>query len=129
MIIRNNFGINPVIGKEQNQQKQVERSKTTGDKSFQSILQDKLNKDVDLKFSKHAKVRLESRNIELTQQQNERLGKGVKKAEEKGVKDSLILCDNLAFLVSVENKTVVTALNGQELKDNVFTNIDGAVIV
>jgi flagellar operon protein len=99
------------------------------DNLFENILKEKLGTNTDIKFSKHAQQRLETRKIRLSEQQNQRLGEGVKKAEEKGVKDSLILCDNLAFVVSIQNKTVVTALNGDELKNNVFTNIDGAVIV
>jgi flagellar operon protein len=53
----------------------------------------------------------------------------VAKAESKGVKDTLVLMDDLAFVVNIRNKTVITAVNSNELKENVFTNIDGAVIV
>lgn len=96
---------------------------------FDSILQEKLNVSEGLKFSKHAELRLQARNINLTQAQKERMNQAVAKAESKGVKDSLVLMDNMAFVVNVRNKTVITAANSNELKDNVFTNIDGAVIV
>jgi flagellar operon protein len=132
MIINNQFPLKPVVGNEQNKTEQIVKKNNQegiGSKSFDRILKDNLDESKSLKFSKHAQMRLENRNIRLTEQQNQRLGEGVKKAQEKGVKDSLILCDNLAFVVSVKNKTVVTALNGEELKTNVFTNIDGAVIV
>ena len=68
------------------------------------------------------------RNIELTREQMERLNQGKIEAGEKGIKDSLILIDQLAFIVNVPNNTVVTAMDQTENNNNVFTNIDGAVI-
>ncbi len=81
----------------------------------------------ELKFSKHANERLASRNIDLTDDQLERLESGAKKASEKGINESLVMVDNLAFIVNVKNNTVITAVNDGE--DRVFTNIDGAVIM
>jgi flagellar operon protein len=81
----------------------------------------------ELKFSKHANERLASRNIDLTDDQLERLEIGAKKAGEKGIKESLVMVDDLAFIVSVPNNTVITAVN--DSNDKVFTNIDGAVII
>ncbi|GAE88971.1 flagellar hook associated protein [Acetivibrio straminisolvens JCM 21531] len=72
-------------------------------------------------------MRLQARNINLTDAQKEKISKAVQKAEEKGVKDSLVLIDDIAFVVNVRNRTVITAVNSNELKENVFTNIDGAV--
>ncbi|MDE7313749.1 MAG: flagellar protein [Eubacterium sp.] len=82
-----------------------------------------------LKFSKHASMRLENRNISLSREQNERLESGVRKAGEKGIQDSLVIVDSLAFIVNIPNKTVVTALEKSEADENIFTNIDGAVII
>ena len=82
-----------------------------------------------LKFSKHASARLQDRNIELSDAQLDRLNAGMQKANEKGINESLVLMDQMAFIVNVKNSTVITAMNGKEIKDNVFTNIDGAVIV
>nr|WP_242973720.1 MULTISPECIES: TIGR02530 family flagellar biosynthesis protein [unclassified Butyrivibrio] len=82
----------------------------------------------ELKFSKHAANRLQDRNIVLTDEQMARLNMGKIEAGEKGIKDSLILIDQLAFIVNVPNNTVVTAMDQTENKSNVFTNIDGAVI-
>ena len=96
---------------------------------FESILNQKLDDKSEIKFSKHAELRLQSRNISLTQAQKDKMKEAVARAESKGVKDSLVLMDNLAFVVNVRNKTVITAANSNELKENVFTNIDGAVIV
>jgi flagellar operon protein len=97
--------------------------------NFESILKETVNQNNGLKFSKHAELRLQARNINLTQSQKDKMNEAVSIAESKGVKDSLVLMDNLAFVVNVRNRTVITAVNGNELKDNVFTNIDGAVIV
>ncbi len=101
--------------------------------SFQQILEAKKQESVlestELKFSKHATSRLENRNITLTSEQVERLYEGTKQASEKGIKDSLVVMDQLAFIVNVPNSTVVTAMDQTETKNNIFTNIDGAVIV
>ena len=101
--------------------------------SFEEILRQKQNESViessGLKFSKHATNRLLDRNIALTDSQNVRLENGVKQASEKGITESLVLVDSLAFIVNVPNRTVVTALDQTEANSNIFTNIDGAVII
>jgi len=96
---------------------------------FSEILKSKqvVNETGELKFSKHANERLASRNIDLTDNQLERLENGAKKAGEKGISESLVMVDNLAFIVNVKNSMVITAVNDGE--DKVFTNIDGAVIM
>lgn len=81
-----------------------------------------------MKFSKHASQRLTSRNISLSEEQSRRLEDGVKQAGDKGIQESLVLVDSLAFIVNIPNKTVVTAMDQTETLSNVFTNIDGAVI-
>ncbi len=100
---------------------------------FEDILNQKKIQNIPniegLKFSKHATSRLEDRNINLTREQFERLENGTKKAEEKGINESLMIMDNMAFIVNVKNNTVVTAMDQESSKENVFTNIDGAVIV
>lgn len=106
---------------------------TSTEVSFEEVLkaaQDaKLSKESGLRFSKHAAMRLADRNINLTNEQNLRLENGVEKASEKGISESLVLVDSLAFIVNVPNKTVVTAMEQNESDSNIFTNIDGAVIV
>jgi len=101
--------------------------------TFEEILRQKSQMEpvagTELKFSKHAAGRLEDRNISLTKEQLERLNDGARKAEAKGIKDSLVLVDQLAFIVNVPNNTVVTAMDSSETMDNVFTNINGAVIM
>ena len=96
--------------------------------SFEDVLRQRLNEESGIKFSKHAVKRLDERNISLSEEQNVRLEAGIMKAGEKGINDSLVIMDQLAFIVNVPNQTVVTALDKDESNGNVFTNIDGAVI-
>lgn len=98
--------------------------------SFQDVLQQKaLGEAGGLKFSKHAMGRLADRNIELSHAQLERLESGTEKAGQKGIRDSLVIVDQLAFIVNVPNKTVVTAMDSTDTGENIFTNINGAVII
>ena len=97
--------------------------------SFEDIFKQKLESASELKFSKHATQRLDDRNIVLSEEQSLRLEEGVQKAQAKGITDSLVLVDTLAFIVNVPNQTVVTAMDQTESEENIFTNIDGAVIV
>lgn len=90
---------------------------------FDSILADRL------KLSGHAQTRLASRNIELGKEEWDRVLGGVDKAAQKGAKESLVMLDDIALVVSVRNRTVITAMDRENLKNNVFTNIDSAVIV
>jgi len=95
---------------------------------FQQILQQKIGQG-QLKISNHAQMRMNMRNIRLDDRQMAKLSNAVDRAEQKGVKESLILMSDLAFVVSIKNRTVITAVDGPSIKDNIFTNIDGAVIV
>jgi len=94
-------------------------------------LQDVLRQEIrEVKFSQHALNRLEQRNIRLNAGQLDRLGTAVSQAARKGARKSLVLMDNqLAFVVSVRNRTVITALDGDSLKENLFTNIDSAIVI
>ena len=97
--------------------------------SFGDILKQKVEDNrSEVRFSKHAMQRLENRNISLTEGQMNRLNEGLKQANIKGIKESLVLVDELAFIVNVPNSTVITAMNQNSDDDKVFTNIDGAVI-
>lgn len=107
----------------------VESSDTSATSlSFQDILNatEQNSESGVLKFSKHANERLATRNINLSTEQIERLENGTTKAREKGIQESLVMVDNMAFIVNVKNNTVVTAVG--DASDSVFTNIDGAVI-
>ncbi|MCM1086784.1 MAG: flagellar protein [Muribaculaceae bacterium] len=115
-----------------NQNKRVQKNTSPGDGlNFQDILSQKTKapQAEEVKFSKHAANRLVDRNIELTSEQVERLNLGAAKAGAKGINESLVIVDSLAFIVNVPNHTVITAMDQTEADENVFTNIDGAVII
>ena len=115
-----NSRISDLLG---NQPTQPVQPKVQDRTEFDSILQDRL------KVSGHAQTRLQSRNIELDDAAWSRVMSGVEKAAAKGAKESLVLVDNAALVVSIKNRTVITAVDKESLKDNVFTNIDSAVVV
>src|SRR5688500_12090506 len=81
-----------------------------------------------VRFSAHAQQRLDQAAVHLDPQAMSRLEAAVEKAGLKGGKESLILLDDLAFVVSVKNRTVITAVGADRMADNVFTNIDSVVI-
>ncbi|MDD4569156.1 MAG: flagellar protein [Tepidanaerobacteraceae bacterium] len=103
-------------------------AETVSKNAFDQILQQKID-EKELKISQHAQKRLNMRNISLTANHMEKLNSAVDKANQKGIKESLILMNDLAFVVNIKNKTVITAIDGASIKENVFTNIDGAVIL
>ena len=80
-------------------------------------------------FSAHAQGRLDVRQINLTSNDIDKIESAIDRASEKGATDSLLLMDDLAMIVSIKNRTVVTVVDSGRMKDNVFTNIDSAVIV
>ncbi len=93
------------------------------DTSFGRVLSDTADR---VKFSKHAARRLETRNILISDEQQARLEDAAEQAMEKGMTESLVMVDDLAFILNVKNKTIVTAVN--DMSGAVFTNIDGAII-
>ena len=98
--------------------------------SFGEVLSQELDKtSPGVAFSKHAAQRAAQRSIDLSEASMARLNEGVRLAEKKGLNDTLILVDRTAFLVNVPNNTVITAVSGNELDGNVFTNIDGTVVI
>lgn len=107
--------------------------RNTGSASFPDLLQ-QLQQNQRLHFSAHAQNRLNARDIQLTEASMEKLTDAVDRAAAKGARDALVLMpgaasgNDLALVVSVANRTVITAVDGDHLKDNVFTNIDSAVI-
>lgn len=102
----------------------IRPSKPEAAQTFENIL----NKERELTFSTHALERLNQRQISLEPSELIRLEKAVNDAQSKGAKDALILLNRKAFIVSIANKTVITALNSDENEGKVYTNIDSAVI-
>jgi len=107
--------------------KTIKQSNIT--KDFGQILEKIRENDQEIKFSKHATERLNSRNMDLSSEDMLRLKSAFTKANSKGVKDALILMDDKAFIANIHSKTIITTVSKEQLKDNIFTNIDGAVII
>lgn len=82
-----------------------------------------------LRFSAHAMQRLQSRNISLTSDDVNKMNAMADKAAAKGAKNSLFIVRDVAMVVSIKNRTVITAVDSDSMKDNVFTNIDSAAII
>jgi flagellar operon protein len=100
--------------------------------SFGQVLADHLAAaaaQAKLKFSGHAQQRLASRNINLSSEDLQKIGDAVTRAAAKGARESLVLTDKAALVVSVPNRTVITVVDKSQLKENIFTNIDSAVII
>lgn len=98
-------------------------------KPFAEILDTQLKETEGIRFSAHAVRRLDNRGIHLSTADVTRLENGVRKMEEKGAQSSLLLMNDNAYIVSVKNRTVVTALDVNAAQDNVFTNIDSVAIL
>lgn len=96
--------------------------------SFKDVLHEQVAEQKGIKFSGHAQKRLKARNIELSSEQLDRMSDAMDRAAGKGARDSLLMVDNVAAVVSVANRTVVTVVDSDSMKDNVFTNIDSAII-
>lgn len=96
--------------------------------AFQQVLSETLRGEMPLKFSIHAQRRLQSRDIQLADGDISKIQRAVDKASEKGSKESLVLLDNVALVVSIKNRVVVTALNVPDIKERIVTNIDSVVL-
>ena len=112
---------------------QVQRSQPTrkgagevAGRPFDQILREEVGA---VKFSTHAQDRLRVREIHLSSADRMQLRHGVEKAAEKGARESLVLLNDRAFLVNIRNRTVITAMGKEDLKDRVFTNIDSTVVL
>ncbi len=123
---RNSISVSTGTAGPQTPRQQSETSEKGG---FAEALRDKLE-GRQVEFSGHAIRRLESRQIDVSENDKmERLNRGVELAAEKGSEESLILVDSTAFVVSVKNNRVITTVSADDLKGNVFTNIDSTVII
>lgn len=122
------FQITPITtGKVVIPQTQINGTQTQNNESFADVL--KSVESGEVQFSKHASQRLSDRNITLDTSHMNRLNDAVKLASDKGLRDTLVVMDKMAFIVNIPGNKVITTMNGDEVQGNVFTNIDGAVII
>jgi flagellar operon protein len=96
--------------------------------SVLDLLVDTAERATAVRFSGHALQRLERRGIELGGGTLERLEHGLERAASKGSRSSVVFVDGTAFVVSVTNRTVITAVGSENMREHVFTNVDSAVI-
>ena len=127
--------INKIQGAGQvNQTPAVQRKQSAGtaQTGFGAMLQQKAQEKQQtsqINFSKHALARAEERGIELTPTLMDKLAGSVEKAQEKGANTILAFDATQAFIINIPYNRVITTMNGDEMKENVFTNIDGAVLL
>jgi len=104
---------------------QATKTQPVGETTFSKVL----DQTQGVKFSQHAQDRLKARNISFSNDQLQQLEGAVNSVAQKGGKDSLVMMGDAALVVSVKNRTVVTAMDRTQMKGNVFTNIDSAVVI
>ncbi len=96
----------------------------TGPNEFQELL-----KKQTVNFSQHAQTRIQSREIPWSPQLEKRVTQGIDAAEKKGSREALILADDVAVIANVKSRTIITAMDRNQMKEKIFTNIDSAVLV
>lgn len=97
--------------------------------SFDAVIKKEIEKWEGVRFSAHALQRLNARNIKLSEGDKAKIVDAIDRAQTKGAKDSLVLIGEAALVVSISNRTVITVLDREEMRGNVFTNIDSAVVM
>ena len=105
----------------------VEKSKGKETNDFQKILESSIKEKDQVKISNHAQKRLLERDIKLQQTDMNLINKAMDDLKEKGAKESLMIYKDMAFIASVDNRTIITAMQNQEV--DIVTNIDSTIIV
>lgn len=126
--INANLDINTVKKQSINKSSSTIVNEASKESSFKELLNVKQAQVNALSFSKHATERIEQRNIDIDESVEGKLNEALEQAKDKGLKNVLVMIDSSAFILNTLSNKVITALNNSELKENIFTNIDGAVI-
>ena len=108
-------------------QNQVASDAQKSETSFKDLLSQQIKNTVT--FTKHASIRKEQRNIEVSDSDLEKLGDACDKAQEKGIGNALIMMEHSAFIVNAADKRVITVMDKNEMKNKLFNDIDGAVFI
>lgn len=126
--INSNLDINSIKKQNLNKSTGSNSNESLKESSFKELLNEKQTQVNALSFSKHAAERIEQRNIDIDESIEGKLNEALEQAKDKGLKNVLVMIDSSAFILNTLSNKVITALNNSELKENIFTNIDGAVI-
>ncbi len=126
----NFYNINISTGKPLNNSQVIKKENNVNkqEQSFDSVFKAELAQ-CGINFTKHAANRIDERGIDVSDDKLERINRGMKLAREKGLEDVLVLVDKTAFIVNAKNSTVITTVGYAEKNENVFTNIQGTVII
>ncbi len=106
-----------------------QQTKQTAGSSFKQMFSAELAESHGISFSRHAHERMFSRGLEMSEENLSKLAGAVDRAQSKGSKETLVMTDDLACVVSVKSRTVITVFDRENLRDGVVTSIDSAVIV
>ncbi|MDE5412961.1 TIGR02530 family flagellar biosynthesis protein [Alkalihalobacterium chitinilyticum] len=101
----------------------------TGQGNFHDILQTEINSSNGIKLSKHAEKRMQDRGISINQDQWTAIEHKLREAKSKGISDSLVVLNHAALVVNANNNTVITALDRTEASAQIFTNINGTILI
>lgn len=128
----NYYRLNDAIIRQTERLNSTSKNQTVNDSqktetSFKDLLDQQIKNTVT--FTKHASIRKEQRNIEVTDSDLEKLGDACDKAQEKGIGNALIMMENSAFIVNAADKRVITVMDKNEMKNKLFSDIDGAVFI
>lgn len=119
----------PVIKPKSTQAGRKVQGETAGNISFHQLLDQAQQTKQEVVFSAHARERIESRNIEFDAEDMSRIEDAMDKVKAKGARSSLLLFGEVALLASVTNRTIITAVDGADDREQIFTGIDSAVIL
>lgn len=100
-----------------------------GQNDFKQLLQTQFHKSSELKMSKHAQQRMDLRGIEISAEKWMTIQEKVSEAKQKGIKDSVVITKDAALIVNAQNDTVITVLNREEAQSQIFTNINGTILI
>ena len=120
-------GVAHAVGNFDLLQRETNITNSNNKASFQDILNDVKTKEEGYVLSKHAAERLNE--INFTDEDMKNIGEGFNLAEDKGAKNSVMIYKDVALIASIENRTLITAIEKDRAKDNVFTNVDSVVIL
>lgn len=107
----------------------VYKNSNVNDQSFKNMFESEVKKNNEIVFSRHAADRISQRNISLSSSEIKDINDALEVSKTKGVKDSVIIMNDLVLIANVASKTIVTLGNKEDFKQKVFTNIDGAVCI